>query len=125
MNQSNLSKLRSLVAGSRTHQGESENCGMSAPQNNSAFRGSSLNRHLQAGMLNHSVAFRFVAGLACLFSGLAFAGDFGISGLSKGGSLALTNVFTNGVVTVETAPSVTGPWTPVKSAFSLASRADI
>jgi len=68
---------------------------------------------------------RFVAGLVCLFSSLAFAGDFGINGLSKDGLLAVTNAFTNGIVTIETASSVTGPWTPVKNAFSLASRTDI
>jgi len=65
------------------------------------------------------------AGVACVLSASALAGDFKISSLSKGGFVTVTNAFTNGIVTIETAPTVLGPWSAAKNAFSLGSRTEI
>ena len=49
------------------------------------------------------------------------AGDFGISSFSAAdGTLNVTNAFTNGVVTIEKALAVVGPWRAEKNAFSFA-----
>ena len=42
-----------------------------------------------------------------------------ISSFSSDGSLTIKNSYSQGVVTVLSAPTVTGPWIPVKNAFSL------
>src|SRR2546428_5168818 len=96
---------------------ESENRYMNSMGNN-------LVRKSLAGkmaMPRHSAFLRFAVGLACVLSSVGFAGDFKISSLSKAGVLTVTNAFTNGIVTIETAPTVSGPWSPAKNAFSLGS----
>lgn len=54
--------------------------------------------------------------ISCGLHGLA--ADFGIKSLDRSGALRVTNAFPNGVVGVESAPSVTGPWTAGRNAFS-------
>ncbi|HEY0456163.1 MAG TPA: hypothetical protein VGE41_07280 [Verrucomicrobiae bacterium] len=70
---------------------------------------------------------RFI--LLCAFSFFAFPAlpqDFAISKFSlKDFRLSVTNAFSNGVVTVEAAPSLNGPWVAVKNAFSLASEVQL
>jgi len=53
------------------------------------------------------------------------AADFKITSFSAGGSLTVTNSYLQGVVTVMSAPAVTGPWTPLKNAFSLSSSVQV
>ena len=52
---------------------------------------------------------------------LAQDGNFGIASFSRDGTLMVTNAFTNGVVTVERAPTPGGPWLPEKNIFSVCS----
>ena len=49
----------------------------------------------------------------------ALAGDFGIANFSADGTLSVTNAFPNGVVTIEKALDLGGPWLAEKNAFSL------
>jgi hypothetical protein len=44
--------------------------------------------------------------------------DFRVTAFSPNGDMTLTNAFTNGVVTIEQAATVEGPWTPEKNLFS-------
>ena len=54
-----------------------------------------------------------------LISVLGFSGDdFRVTAFSLNGDMTLTNAFTNGVVTIEQAATVEGPWTPEKNLFS-------
>lgn len=48
----------------------------------------------------------------------AFAQDFGIAFYDRSRSLTFSNVFTNGVCSVERASVVTGPWSPHASVFT-------
>jgi len=122
-NQSNQSELRPWVAPvSPPRKASRRTAVLSAPLNN-PVRASRWSR--RAGAPHQAVAIRLAVGLACLLPGLAFAGDFRISGLTGGGLLALANAFSNGIVTIEAASSVAGPWTPTKNAFSLGSRVDV
>jgi DNA-binding beta-propeller fold protein YncE len=73
----------------------------------------------------HSVFHWLAVGAACILSASALASDFKISSVSKGGVVTVTNAFANGIVTLETAPTVLGPWSPAKNAFSLGSRTEI
>jgi hypothetical protein len=50
----------------------------------------------------------------------ALADSLGISTFSADGTLNVTNAFTNGVVTIERASAVEGPWLAEKNAFSSA-----
>jgi hypothetical protein len=54
-----------------------------------------------------------------LFALPALADNLGISSFSSNGTLGVTNAFTNGVVTIEKAPAVDGPWVAGINAFSL------
>jgi hypothetical protein len=60
--------------------------------------------------------------LAGLVSGLlvspAIAADLQISSLDRTGNLTWTNAFTNGVLALVTANTVTGPWTPQPNRFT-------
>jgi hypothetical protein len=46
------------------------------------------------------------------------AADFGIKSQDRFGALTVTNAFTNGVVSIEKAASVSGPWTSEINRFS-------
>jgi hypothetical protein len=43
------------------------------------------------------------------------AADIGIQSLDRSGTIVVTNVFTNGVCTIEATDSVLGPWFPLKN----------
>jgi len=49
---------------------------------------------------------------------LANAADFGIRSLNTNGDLSWTNAFRAGVVTVETRPTLSGPWLPQENYFT-------
>jgi hypothetical protein len=53
----------------------------------------------------------------------ALAADFAISSFSAHGTLRVENAFTNGVVTVEKALALEGPWWAEQNAYSLAGQA--
>lgn len=53
------------------------------------------------------------------------AGNFGISTFSADGSLSVTNALTNGVVTIEKASAVNGPWVAEKNVFSSGAHAQL
>ena len=68
--------------------------------------------------------FRMTRKIFCLLIGnvLAFtlwAGDVKLASFSNPGSLTVQNAPTQGVVTVLGAPSVVGPWAPLKNGFSI------
>ena len=68
--------------------------------------------------------FRMTRKIFCLLIGnvLAFtlwAGDVKLTSFSNPGSLTVQNAPTQGVVTVLGAPSVVGPWAPLKNGFSI------
>src|SRR5436190_24277923 len=84
-----------------------------------------VRKSLALALSRHLAFLRLAAGLACVLSSVGFAGDFKISSLNKAGVLTVTNAFTNGIVTIETAPTVSGPWSPVKNFFSLGSGTDV
>lgn len=65
-------------------------------------------------------------GLCLLFPSVAlWADELRISGLSTHGRLAVTGAFNNGMVCVEKASAPGGSWTPVATAFSTQSAAEI
>src|SRR5205823_6491424 len=53
------------------------------------------------------------------------AADLKITAFTKDGSLTLTNSFPQGVVTVMSSPTVTAPWMPLKSAFSVSAQTEV
>jgi hypothetical protein len=64
--------------------------------------------------------------LACLFASAfslnsASATELKITSFSADGSTTVSNTFTQGIVTILGASAVTGPWAPLKNAFSLGS----
>ncbi len=59
--------------------------------------------------------------LASLAAMLAPADDFQVASLTSGGTLTVSNAFTNGVVTIERASNPAGPWVPEKNIFSVCS----
>lgn len=63
--------------------------------------------------------------LLSLITWPALADDLGISNFSANGTMAVTNAFPTGVVTVEKALTVTGPWLAQKNAFSLAPQVQV
>ena len=48
----------------------------------------------------------------------AFGAPFGIESLDRNGKLTWSNAFPAGVANIQTAPAVTGPWTPRKSLYT-------
>jgi len=64
-------------------------------------------------------SFSFLAALLLVLTSLG--ADLKITRFSDGNSLSVTNTYPLGVVTVMNAPAVTGPWTPLKNAFSVGS----
>jgi hypothetical protein len=59
-----------------------------------------------------------VAGFTVLFSEGQGAADLRITAASRAGELAIGGVFTNGVCTILGANVVTGPWRPLRNAFT-------
>lgn len=55
----------------------------------------------------------------------ALADNFGISTFSGDGTVGVTNAFTNGVVTIEKASAVEGPWVAEKNVFSFGTQAQL
>lgn len=55
----------------------------------------------------------------CLCHLSSSAADLGISFLSRNGVLSVTNAYSKGVVTVQKAASLAGPWTAAQQTFSL------
>src|SRR5438477_358359 len=55
----------------------------------------------------------------------SLAADFKITALLRDGSMTVTNSYPQGVVTVFSSPSITGPWVPLKNTFSLATSAHL
>ncbi len=66
-----------------------------------------------------------LASLCALATLPALADNFGIAAFSANGTLSVTNAFTNGVVTIEKASVVEGPWVAEKNAFSFATQAQL
>lgn len=52
------------------------------------------------------------------FSNGVLANDVGVGSFDRAGLMVVTNVFTNGVCTVEQSDFVDGPWQPVKNVFT-------
>jgi hypothetical protein len=52
------------------------------------------------------------------FTFRVLADDFRITAFSREGTMSLANAFTNGVVTIEKAGTVDGPWLPEENVFS-------
>ena len=91
-----------------------------------SIKHNSIGKRLTIDVAVSLPGFRWLAAaVACVVTASALAGDFRISSLSKGGVVTVTNAFTNGIVTLETAPTVLGPWSPTKNAFSLGSGAEL
>lgn len=59
--------------------------------------------------------------VASWLAGSAFAADVSISAFTRHGDLTWTNVFTNGICTIESAVSVPGPWQPQKNFYTTSS----
>ena len=55
----------------------------------------------------------------------SLAADLKITAFPGDGSMAVTGSYPEGVVTAFSAPGITGPWTPIKNAFSLATSAQL
>src|SRR5688572_22967888 len=52
------------------------------------------------------------------FAGSTFAAELQIRPLDRNGSIAWENAFSKGVLTLETAPDVTGPWSVRPNVFT-------
>ena len=57
--------------------------------------------------------------LGSLLALMSLADDLRITAFARNGTLIVTNTYSNGVVTLEKAASLSGPWMPEKNAFSL------
>ena len=68
--------------------------------------------------MNDSVSMKHLLGfLSFILLNFSFGvsgDDFRVTAFSPNGDMTLTNAFTNGVVTIEQAATVEGPWTPEK-----------
>src|ERR1035438_8311493 len=60
----------------------------------------------------------FLSFILLNFSFGVLGGDFRVTAFSSNGDMTLTNAFMNGVVTIEKAATVEGPWSPEKNLFS-------
>jgi hypothetical protein len=56
--------------------------------------------------------------LIALPGNFAFGAPFGIESLDRNGKLTWSNAFPAGVANIQTAPAVTGPWTPRKNLYT-------
>jgi len=68
--------------------------------------------------LSYFVKQKFCIVLAVFASFFSHADDFQVISFSADGTLIVSNAFLNGVVTIERAATVDGPWLPQKNAYS-------
>jgi hypothetical protein len=55
----------------------------------------------------------------------ALAADLKITSFDRQGVISVGSAFTNGVVTIESAPGIQGPWNPARNTFSTAATAQV